>query len=234
MDLEIRPTRWFRPLLWLFGLIVLAHLGTLFSIHVLGRVSLGGLVPLFGLGEEGNIPTWFSSLLLGSAALACLGAAILSRSAGRAFAKTWVFLGVLFVFLSADEASQIHELTVAPLRRVHQSQFLRYIGWVLPYAALALLLSLVLLRFWWRLPAKTRILTALSAVLYVFGAIGMELITGYYSRNVPGRPLLPLFVAAEEILEMVGVGTFLFAVLDFIETEFGPLSLRLRSRGGAA
>jgi hypothetical protein len=62
----------------------------------------------------------------------------------------------------------------------------------------------------------------------------MELITGYYSRTVPGRPLLPLFVAAEEILEMVGVGTFLFAVLEFIETEFGPLSLRLRSRGGAA
>lgn len=64
-----------------------------------------------GLSDEGNVPTWFSSLQLTLIAFAC---AAIYWAEGRQtstskYRSAWLGFGLLFLFLSFDETSQFHE-----------------------------------------------------------------------------------------------------------------------------
>ena len=64
---------------------------------------------LFDLGTEGNVPTWFSTMQLGLVALALAVAAIRNKDAGGAKGRWWMLV-LLFVYLSLDEATDLHGL----------------------------------------------------------------------------------------------------------------------------
>lgn len=64
MTLAIDPARVTRCLSIVVGLLVVASLGGQFSKRVLGHDRLLGLVSLFNLDYEGNIPSWYSSIAL--------------------------------------------------------------------------------------------------------------------------------------------------------------------------
>ena len=106
-------------IIWLFILVVVVN-----AIGVFGRIveelldyeGTSRLVALFHCGQEGNVTTWFSSmLLLVSAALLALIAAG-KRKLGQPYTGHWAGLALIFLYLSLDEAARIHELTIDPLR----------------------------------------------------------------------------------------------------------------------
>jgi len=63
----------------------------------------------------------------------------------------------------------------------------------------------------------------------VGGALGMEMVGGYYADAVTQRNLTyGLMVCVEEILEMVGVIVFIYALVSYIGSHVENIDLRVK------
>jgi hypothetical protein len=188
---------------------------------------------LFDVNFEHNIPSYYSSILLLAAGMLLLAIASWTQHRREPDVRYWAGLGALFVFLSMDEMIELHEMLTDPLRyRLDLPGFLRY-AWVIPYGVLVLGVALVYLRFLWRLPPRTRWLFIASGIIFVSGAIGMEMVAGYIVTEV-NHPRAYMMAALaehiEEFLEMAGVSLFIFALAEYIATRYGRVSLAFRMR----
>jgi hypothetical protein len=165
------------------------------------------LVALFSLSYEGNLPTWYSSALL----LACaVTLGVIAPSAPLRERRYWSLLAAVFGYLSIDEAVGLHEQLN---ELVHLGGPL-YFGWILPAGAALLLLGLAYLRFLVQLPAETRRRFILAGVLYVGGALFMEIPLGMWTEAHGDAGLgYSLIDFVEESLEMTGASVFLLALL---------------------
>ncbi|MFB3818316.1 MAG: hypothetical protein ACE147_11680 [Candidatus Methylomirabilales bacterium] len=215
------------------GLTVASLIGSL-SAHLaphangLWREAQESFIRLFYLDSEANIPTWFaSSMLLGCAALLGLIALAKNRE-GDSFARHWSALAVIFLGLSLDEAALLHEMAIKPLRPLFDSSGFLHYTWVVPGALVVCLLAVAYLRFLLHLPWKTRILAAISGALYVGGAIGAEAVTGKHAAQFgEGNLAYAMLATAEEVMEMLGVVTFMYALLEYAGRELGEVTLSL-------
>lgn len=145
----------------------------------------------------------------------------------------WATLSIIFLYLSADEAASIHEkagLLLASL--VDTGSFSHYL-WVILYGPLVFIFVLVYMGFVRQLPTRTRRLFFIAGFLYVGGALGTEVVGGLYAVSY-GRSSLGyfLFTQVEEILEMLGVVVFLYALLLYVSSYVSELSLGSRDRTG--
>jgi hypothetical protein len=93
--------------------------------------------------------------------------------------------------------------------------FLRY-AWVIPYFVIVAGLVLFLYNFLLRLPSKTRNLFILSGLIFVSGAIGLELLEGYYDSLLGTNYYTVVLYTIEEAMEMVGVIIFIYALLNYL------------------
>lgn len=178
----------------------------------------GGLDPeawlrsALSLSYEGNLPTWYSSGLLWTAAL---GLGLCGARADGREQTRWKVLAALFMLMSLDEAISLHEhLGGAELHGV------LYFSWVVPGALLTAILVATYLSFWLHLPRPTRRGFALAFALYVGGALGMELPLGAWFE-VHGDENLgyALLDAVEESLEICGLSVFLVAIVRHLGRE---------------
>lgn len=226
--------------LWaMAALVVLASVGGQLAKYWLGYDDPLGLVPLFYVAKEKNIPTLFSAFLLFSAAsLLALIAVDEKRRAGRDASK-WTVLAVGFLYMTVDECVRLHEMLIAPGRALLGGSNLGifYYAWVIPGAAVVLVLGVFFLGFLRRLPARTRVAFITAATLFVGGAIGVELFEGRYSELYGSRNLtFSMYATVEEGLEMAGVILFIHALLQYIaehcnhDYALGPLVLLNRIR----
>jgi hypothetical protein len=190
---------------------------------------------LVDLDCERNAPTLFSSLelLLCSAFLTVIARA--HKGPGRQ-SVPWYGLAAVFAFLALDETAQFHEAMAKPWRDLLHTSGVLYQAWVLPYAAGLLGLGLLYIPWYLRLPARSRRLFALAAVIYLAGALVFEMAGGLRRPSRPDDPLLPMFVmeAFEEGLEMVGALVFIGSLLDYIQRHLGGLRLELPGGGEPA
>ncbi|MBI3925305.1 MAG: hypothetical protein HY319_07190 [Armatimonadetes bacterium] len=180
---------------------------------------------MFDLGQEGNLPTWFSAaqfLLLGLV----LGAIYLlerRRHPEKPLILCWLALALGALFLSADEAAQIHEWIGAQLSHTIEhanprSWVARLIlfpsyYWVLIYAPIGLPLAAVVARFLWRQLGPARGPSTAGILLFLAGAVGLDYAEGRY-RSGPSPFLWHMDVfLVEEMAEMLGVTLVLTACL---------------------
>ena len=227
--IDIRPYTVGIFLAGIIALLIIAHSSGLVWEAVHGEEVGRDLIKKFDLGGESNIPAWFSSkLLLLSALLLGLIAAI-KKTKKETFSTHWIFLTVIFLFLSCDETAQIHEWTVSHVHSVTQLPFTQFIGWVIPYSLLLILFCAAYLRFFFHLPPRFKMLFAGAGVIYVAGALGMELLTGAIGRVVLEGRLHFLFNIVEESLEMGGVVVFIYALLSYLSAEFRHISIQFGS-----
>jgi hypothetical protein len=187
-------------------------------------------VPLFDLYEESNVPTFYSAIAI--LLCACLIALIagFKRKHNDSFARHWTVLAVIFLYLSVDEASGIHEWLSLPTKRIIDLRGLLYYAWVIPGMILVVVFAAFYLRFVWNLPSKTRCVFCTAASLYLAGAIGMELLGGlHHERYGIDNINYGLLVLLEESLEMTGIVVFAYGLLDYMRASgyqvllcFGP------------
>lgn len=208
-------------------ILILTSLATQFFKFATGYNQDYGLIPLFNLDDENNIPTFFSVSLLFFAAVLIGLIALLKKKVSDPFTAHWAILAFIFLYLAIDEAASIHELLGRPTRERLGSWAATgafFFSWVIPGIALVVVLALVYLRFWLHLPLRTRLLTFIAGSLYIGGAIGVEIIGGAYFE-LYGLDFTYIIIASiEESLEMVGVILFVFALLKYIATSFGELT----------
>ena len=137
-----------------------------------------GLIPLVDVDRELTIPTMYSVMLLFMSAILLAVIAAFKRKNKERFSWNWAALAAGFLFMSFDEGSQIHELTVMPIRRAVGDALpgAFTFAWVIPGGILTLIIGLFFLKFLIALPKRTRRLTLLSAMLYLVGALALEMV----------------------------------------------------------
>jgi hypothetical protein len=157
--------------------------------NYLGYERTTPFVRLFHVTGEGNITSWFSSLLLLFSAIVLLVVAKACSSQGGPYVRHWFVLFIIFAFLALDEAASIHELSIDPLRNLLNLSGIFHFAWVIIAIPLVLLFVIVYIRFLFHLPKDTRWLFIAAGLLYVFGAMGMDMVAGFILSNdlVQGR-----------------------------------------------
>lgn len=205
------PAIFRRWLLAWAGMLTLLGVGVEVAHRALGTPTLEPLVAFLSLSYEQNLPTWYASGLLLGCALVLAGiarAASLSRDPGR---RHWWALACTFAYLSLDESVGIHE----HLGGILSLGGVLFFTWVVPAAVLVLLGGLAFLPFLARLPLRRRGQFILAGVLYVGGALLMELPLGWWTeRHGNDNLVYALIDHVEEALELVGASLFLAALLE--------------------
>jgi hypothetical protein len=212
--------------------LVLASIGAQFSKFSFGHDHLKGLVPLFYIDAERNIPTYFSVLLMLFAALLLAVIAVLNGKQRAPHASKWAVLSFGFLFMAFDEAFQVHERLTVPVREFLGDGKLGifYFAWTIPGIALVLILGLFFLRFLLHLSATARLRFLMAASLYIGGAIGVELIEGRYAE-LHGQQnwTYSMIAVAEESLEMAGLIVFIWALMKYCADNYKEVRFRFEA-----
>jgi hypothetical protein len=204
-------------------LLVLASIGGQLSKYLLGHDVVYGLVPLFDVDREGNIPTLFSVLLLFCAALLLTVITVLKKKSREPDVSKWTILALGFLYMTIDEAAAIHERLIKPIRGLLGDGHvgILYFAWVVPGIAVVFVLMLFFLRFLLRLPARTTVAFVVAATLYIGGALGFELVGGrYVELHGPENLTYSMITTIEESLEMAGLIVFVYALLKYIADNY--------------
>jgi hypothetical protein len=202
------------------------------------------LTPL-EIGADSSIPTWYSSiaLLMCSVLLATIAAT--KKRQGEGYATHWGVLSAIFLMLSIDEVARIHETvgdviySLANSVGFTPSGFIYYV-WVVPGAVFVLVVLLVYVRFLLHLPKRTLLLFLVAGGVFVVGAIGVEMLGSRLvfenvvqsrgSQNASGntRVMIVVAIAIEELLEMLGIVIFVYALLSYMGFAAKEVTLRIR------
>lgn len=168
-------------------------------------------VELCSLSYEANLPTWYaSSLLLGCALVL---AAIASDVAGRGapYRRHWWGLAVGFLYMSIDEAVELHEHLGGHL----DLGGVLYFDWVVPATVVLVVIGALYLPFLRALPPARRRAFVLAGAIYVGGAVGAELPLGWWAERAgtdsAGYVLIDW---VEESLELLGASLFALALVE--------------------
>lgn len=165
-------------------------------------------VAMFSLSYEQNLPTWYSTCLLFTCALAL---ANIARSATRMRAHWWI-LAAGFTYMSLDEASEIHE----HLGGMWGGSGLLYFDWVIPASVAVAVLAIVYLPFLRQLPTRARRRFVIAAAVYLSGAVAMELPLGWWTESAGTDNLTYALIDwVEESLEIAGASLFLYSLINY-------------------
>ncbi len=221
MDISLKPKRIAMIFLSISLIMVIGHIGGRISDHFYGRTF--GFY-FFDLNREDSIPTFVSSMGLGVCSLLLFVVAYLVKQNHSSGFLYWVGLAVLFLYMAIDETVRIHEKLGGPLRGVYDPEALYDMVWLIPYGILVLLVGVVYLRFVLRLPRETKVLFIISGLVYLTGVAGFEYLGGRQDALYGvGNFAYQAFVVLEEGLELLGMGIFMYSILNHISIQYGPL-----------
>lgn len=178
------------------------------------------LLDLFSVNAEETIPTWYATLLLFGAAVLLAFIALGKRRIRDPYTRHWFGLAGIFGYLSMDEGAVIHEIFSDSLQaRFDTTGYLTF-AWVLLFVPLVIIIALLYLRFLFHLPPRTRNLFITAGLIYVGGAVVVEVISAnrWYVEGGVTFPYLAI-ATVEELMEMLGVVVFIFALLSYAARE---------------
>lgn len=188
------------------------------------------LIRIFELGAEDNIPTHFSALLILLSALLLTFIFFAEKKVDSWSKSYWLILALGFFFMAGDEAYQVHEKLIDPVQNMLSAERfgIFYFAWVIPYFILVLTLGIYFFRFLKNISPQTRNYFLAAATLYLGGAIGVELIGGFYFElHGPDNFTYNMIQTVEESLEITGLIIFVWALLKMIEADYQQIQLTL-------
>ena len=195
MQIPIRKS--FFILLSFLCILLLMHL---FVHHISWAIHNIGM---FNLDTEANIPTWYSTILLFLVSLCSLIVyrirvnGITRSERGNAF---WLFLAIVYCFLSMDEAARIHEF-------IHGYTCIKWFYTYAPFGALIFIITAVYFSVIRSNYKDLRIWILGGLICYASGGLVAEFLSHYFS------PLSPVLQQVEfmfeEGMEMFGTSMVL-------------------------
>lgn len=203
--------------MWLILLELLLVSAYCLAHIVLPDLRWGPVRELVDMNRESAIPTWFSTIQLFVISVLLLIVARLPTQLRRYL----ILFSFGFLFLSMDEAAEIHERVVGTARTLRWRWLLwltfdgSHKAWVIPYLIVAAAGAVACYRFFilvWRNYRAEAVIVAGGLALFCAGGIGFEMLT-FKFYNHPAQSLYLGTIAAEEFLEMLGMSIVLYGVL---------------------
>jgi hypothetical protein len=186
------------------------------------------LAGMFNVDLEQNIPSIYSggALLFCSILLFIIAHAL--KVANEPRQMQWRALSILFLYLSGDEFMSLHEKFMDPVRNTLKTSGIFHFAWVIPGAIFVVICLLAFFRFILALPPKTRHLFIIAGTIFVSGALGMEMVDGYYASLYGEKNYIYVVLTTiEEFFEMVGIAVFIYALLSYISTHMKGFALKI-------
>lgn len=192
-------------------------------------VNPRGIVQLFDMDAEGNIPAIYSVVQLILAAVLLFVIARHHRANGDAGVMLWTVLAFGFLFLALDEGGSIHSSFYLSnsSEAARKARGVFYFSWIIPALIGVAAVVLLYLRFWWRLPARTRVLFLVAGAWFVGSAVGGEMAQGWWTAHGYSKTRLGFaaMTIVEECGEMLSILLFICAQLDYLRLQ--KVSLKL-------
>ncbi|HYF96808.1 MAG TPA: hypothetical protein VD947_02080 [Patescibacteria group bacterium] len=173
----------------------------------------------FDFDDESSVPTWFSQLLFLAIGVSALFAAYLQKD--KAPRRLWSIIAGIGLVFSLDEISGLHERV---LQSIHVLLFQDAGPTKLANAWWVVLPFVLIICGWliWQiarlLPTRTLFIFVLSGFVFLSGAVLIDLFTSVASRETFLNQ--GVYVAIEETLELIGTIIALYAILDYLETNY--------------
>jgi hypothetical protein len=169
--------------------------------------AVDALLPKLSLSYEGNLPTWFSSCLL----LMCSIAAGAIATTRPPMHRHWWGMCLVAGWMSLDEAAELHE----HLSGLFNTHGVLYFDWVIPAAMIVVAIAALYIPFLRVLDSVTRRDLLVAGVVYVTGALLMELPLGWITEHSGMETLRYALVDwVEETMEMIGATLAFVALLE--------------------
>ncbi|MGH7502204.1 MAG: hypothetical protein ACREL7_10650 [Longimicrobiales bacterium] len=184
---------------------------------------------VFDLDREGNLPALIQAMTLLTCGILLAFVAAVARQKRELGARRWAVLSGIFMYLAIDEGAGIHELSGFVVRHFVQPQGFFRFSWVIVALIFLVFFVLAYARFTFRLPPATRLRFITAGILYVGGAVGMEMIAGRYiaATRAWNSPIYFGLAMGEEALEMAGMTLMLFAILAHLRDHVPLTTLKL-------
>ena len=183
----------------------------------------------FDLDIENNIPTLYSAFAILICSFLFFIIAMQKRKQLNYESLCWFFLAIIFLFLSIDEVFQIHESIGDITENYINSTGFLYFPWVVPYTFMLIIFIVIYWKFVLHLPKRTALLFILSGTLYLIGAIVFDMLGGREAElNGYDAVIYTILYTIEEFLEMIAIVILLYALLLYIEKQFGSLCITLQ------
>ena len=178
------------------------------------------LSTMFYVDKEFNVPSTFSALLLLFAGILLFSITLRNVKAKLIFGH-WLVLACGFSVMAIDEMFSFHERLIDPVHSLFTNVLnVDHLGifrfaWVIPGIALVLALIPYFWKFVLNLPRHTRRNFLTAAAIYLGGAIGTELLGGYFfaTHGSTDSFLYSMIATVEESLEMSGVILFIYGLM---------------------
>jgi hypothetical protein len=229
--LLIDSRRWVRVLaLTAATLLVLSVTAKVLEYIDVERYSwtVSQIAPHFDVDIEGSVPTWFSNLLLGFAAVQLLVIGHLRRKRRGASGAYWTVLGVTFALMSADEITGFHNTPFVSEESARSVSDFLAIPWVVQGMVVVAIFGLAYVRFLLTLPRATMLGLMRAGLVYVGGALIMEMVGAHFIVNYGYKhPIVSAILTLEEGMEMFGVILLISTLFRYIEREFPRVGVSL-------
>ena len=165
-----------------------------------------GIIPLFQLNPEANIPTWFQSANLLMCSLFAGSIAAGEWRKQSPLRAGWAVTAFFLMAFSLDETAQLHDgLSHFSKRFQFQSNLLRY-PWVIAGSVFVVFFAAYLLPMVMKLSAVIRRRLALGFAAYFGSALGLEFVESMIASRIGTHNLIFLLVTSvEEVGEMLSI-----------------------------
>lgn len=178
----------------------------------------------FNFDRESNFPSLYSFLTLGFCSYLLTIITVIKQQNKAKYVRQWRTLSLIFLFLAIDENCSIHEFLIPVTRKIIDVRGVFYFAWVIPASILVVIFLIAFRKFVFNLPNKTRNLFILAGSVYLFGALGLELVGGYLVDTSGFYTVKYAVVSTvEELLEMFGIVIFIYALLSYIQSYLEKL-----------
>jgi hypothetical protein len=223
------PPKVFYSLTGIILLLLILNIASYFHFYLNDLTPRDYFFRKTNFNTEKNLPSIFAGVLHFIAAfyLALIAKADLKIEKSKIF---WWSMSAIFIFLGLDEILRIHERIEGGATFIDETFGFFLYNWIVYYGIALIILGTIFIKPLLSLPRKTLYQFIAAGVIFVSGAIGIENITGYIishhhlpESEIINSPLIFTLYTIEELLEMMGVAYFVYAMLQFLELYKSPV-----------